>query len=59
MTVWPSGTARPDASNLNWTQGRTVANLVTVPVGADGKVEFANRSGGSTQVIVDLLGYFG
>ncbi|MFB7619762.1 hypothetical protein [Kitasatospora sp. NPDC056181] len=59
LTVWPSGTARPDASNLNWTQGRTVANLVTVPVGADGKVEFANRSGGSTQVIVDLLGYFG
>ncbi|MGW5847759.1 hypothetical protein ACWFQ8_07295 [Streptomyces sp. NPDC055254] len=59
LTVWPSGTTRPDSSNLNWTTGSTVANLVTVPVGADGKVEIANLGWGSTQVIVDLFGYFG
>ncbi|MGW7439394.1 hypothetical protein [Streptomyces sp. NPDC054849] len=57
LTVWPSGTTRPDSSNLNWTTGRTVANLVTVPVGADGKVEIANLGWGSAHVIVDLFGY--
>ncbi|MFD4245034.1 hypothetical protein ACFWP3_26120 [Streptomyces sp. NPDC058525] len=46
LTVWPSGTTRPDSSNLNWTTGRTVANLVTVPVGADGKVEIADLGWG-------------
>ncbi|MET9886576.1 hypothetical protein ABZZ20_26250 [Streptomyces sp. NPDC006430] len=59
LTVWPSGTTRPDSSNLNWTTGSTVANLVTVPVGADGKVEIANLGWGSAHVIVDLFGYLG
>ncbi|MFZ3467556.1 hypothetical protein ACODT3_39620 [Streptomyces sp. 4.24] len=59
LTAWPSGTARPDSSNLNWTAGTTVANLVTVPVGADGKVEIANLGWGSAQVVVDLFGYLG
>ncbi|MEU6293799.1 hypothetical protein [Streptomyces erythrochromogenes] len=59
LTVWPSGTARPDSSNLNWTTGRTVANLVTVPIGADGKVEIANLGWGSAHVVVDLFGHLG
>ncbi|WP_328740688.1 hypothetical protein OHA91_35000 [Streptomyces erythrochromogenes] len=59
LTVWPSGVARPDSSNLNWTTGRTVANLVTVPVGADGKVEIANLGWGSAHVVVDLFGHLG
>ncbi|MFJ9763978.1 hypothetical protein ACIRUY_09200 [Streptomyces erythrochromogenes] len=59
LTVWPSGTTRPDSSNLNWTAGRTVANLVTVPVGADGKVEIANLGWGSAHVVVDLFGHLG
>ncbi|WP_369778585.1 hypothetical protein [Streptomyces sp. R33] len=59
LTAWPSGTTRPDSSNLNWTAGRTVANLVTVPVGADGKVEIANLGWGSAHVIVDLFGHLG
>ncbi|WKV75717.1 hypothetical protein AW27_031865 [Streptomyces sp. PCS3-D2] len=59
LTVWPSGTTRPDSSNLNWTTGRTVANLVTVPVGTDGKVELANLGWGSAHVVVDLFGHFG
>ncbi|MFE9467404.1 hypothetical protein ACFYNW_27765 [Streptomyces virginiae] len=57
LTAWPSGTTRPDSSNLNWTTGRTVANQVTVPVGADGKVEIANLGWGSAHVIGDLFGY--
>ncbi|MFJ9943016.1 hypothetical protein [Streptomyces erythrochromogenes] len=59
LTFWPSGAAGPDSSNLNWTTGRTVAHLVTVPVGADGKVEIANLGWGSAHVVVDLFGHFG
>ncbi len=57
LTVYPAGNARPVASNLNWTQGKTVANLVEVPLGAGGTVTIYNRAG-STNVAVDLEGYF-
>ncbi|WP_329495692.1 right-handed parallel beta-helix repeat-containing protein [Kitasatospora herbaricolor] len=57
LTVFPHGAQQPDASNLNWTAGTTVPNLVTVPV-KDGKVSFANVSFGTTHVIADLAGYY-
>jgi outer membrane protein assembly factor BamB len=57
LTAYPSGNARPLASNLNWTRGRTVANLVEVPVGTGGAVTFYNQAG-STNVVADLEGYF-
>ncbi|MDH6137630.1 hypothetical protein P3T37_007063, partial [Kitasatospora sp. MAA4] len=37
--------------------GQTVPNLVTVPVGADGKVDFYNFAG-TTDVVADIFGYF-
>ena len=57
ITVYPKGVARPNASNLNMVAGQTVANSVIVPVGADGQVSLYNESG-STQLIVDVLGWF-
>ncbi|BAS17252.1 hypothetical protein AHiyo8_55550 [Arthrobacter sp. Hiyo8] len=44
VTAYPSGTARPNASNLNYATGQIVPNLVTVPVGSDGKVTLYNQS---------------
>ena len=39
VTAWPKGEPRPNASNLNLTEvDQTRPNLVTVPIGADGKV---------------------
>ena len=32
LTVYPAGGGRPPASNLNWTSGKTIANLVEVPL---------------------------
>ncbi|MGW7431425.1 FlgD immunoglobulin-like domain containing protein, partial [Streptomyces sp. NPDC054861] len=49
VSVYPSGTQRTSASNLNFTAGQTVPNLVVVPV-VDGKVSFYNHAGS-----VDLL----
>jgi hypothetical protein len=57
VTVYPDGTTRPTASNLNFTAGETIPNLVTVPVGTDGKVDFYNNSG-STDLVADLDGYY-
>lgn len=57
LTVYAGGGARPLASNLNWTGGRTVANLVEVPVGLGGSVTLYNQAG-SVNVIADLEGYF-
>jgi outer membrane protein assembly factor BamB len=57
LTAYPSGSVVPLASNLNWTAGKTVPNLVSVQVGSGGQVSFYN-SAGSTDVVVDLEGYF-
>ena len=57
LTVWPDGVSRPLASNLNFTAGQTVPNLVIAPVGADGKVAIYNGSGATVQVIADVAGY--
>ncbi|ACL40856.1 Alpha-tubulin suppressor and related RCC1 domain-containing protein-like protein [Pseudarthrobacter chlorophenolicus A6] len=58
VSAYASGSNRPDASNLNFAAGQTVANSVSVPVGADGKVTLFNRSSGSTQLIADVSGYY-
>ncbi|GAA1500860.1 hypothetical protein GCM10009760_63060 [Kitasatospora kazusensis] len=58
VTVYPSGEAAPVTSNLNHTAGRTIANLVTVQVGAGGSVTFLNGSGGSVDLVADVTGYY-
>ncbi|MFI8961421.1 N-acetylmuramoyl-L-alanine amidase [Streptomyces sp. NPDC053493] len=57
VSVYPGGTTRTSASNLNFTAGLTIPNLVVVPVGADGSVEFYNKSG-SVDLLADITGYF-
>ena len=57
VTAWPSGVAQPLASDLNVDRGQDVANLVVVPVGADGRISLYNRSG-RLDLAMDLLGYF-
>jgi len=58
VTVYPSGTAQPNASNLNYGPGQTVPNLVVVKVGADGRVALGNTSTGTVQLIADVAGYY-
>ena len=57
LTVYPTGVAQPTASSLNTTAGVTVPNLVTVGVGAGGRVSFFN-AGGSTDLLADVQGYY-
>jgi hypothetical protein len=58
LTVWPSGQARPLASNLNFGPGQTVANLVVVGVGTGGRVAIIGGDGLS-HVVVDVAGWYG
>ena len=57
LTVWPSGTSRPDVSNLNFVDRQVVANMVTVKIGANGKVSLFNFSGW-THVVADVVGFY-
>jgi hypothetical protein len=57
VTVWPSQQTRPTVSSLNVTAaGQNIANLVTVKVGANGKVSLFSQSG--THLVVDVAGYY-
>lgn len=57
ITAWPSGQPRPGVSNLNFVAGQTVPNLVTVKVGANGRVNLFNSTG-MTSLIADVVGYY-
>ena len=56
VTVYPCGTARPDTSNLNFLPGQTVANAVTVALGATGAV--CVHTTATTHLIVDVSGAY-
>jgi hypothetical protein len=56
VTAYPHGRAAPNASNLNWTAGRTVSNLALVKVGTDGKVDL-RVAGSATHLVAEVVGY--
>lgn len=57
VTAWPTGSPRPNASNVNVTRGETRPNLVTVALGSDQKVSLYNHLG-SVHLAVDLTGFY-
>jgi len=57
LTVFPAGTTRPLASNLNFDRGTSIPNLVVARVGADGKISIYNNLG-SVNVVGDVQGYY-
>lgn len=56
LTVWPTGAAQPVVSNLNYRPGQTVANQVTVKVGAGGAVDIYAQT--TADVVVDIMGWY-
>jgi hypothetical protein len=57
VTIFPSGSSRPLAANLNFDPGKTVPNLVVAKLGAGGRVAVFNSSG-NTHVIFDVAGWY-
>jgi len=56
VTVFPCGSSRPLASNVNFVAGATVANSVVAGVGPGGRVCLFTSA--STHLVVDVNGYF-
>ena len=56
VTVYPAGATQPLTSNLNFTTGKAVANLVEVGVGSSGQVAIVSSA--AANVIVDVEGYY-
>ena len=58
LSLFPNdiGGVAPATSNLNLAANVIKANLVFVPVGADGKIRIFNDNG-NTQVVADVVGY--
>ncbi|MDU0314710.1 putative Ig domain-containing protein [Phycicoccus sp. M110.8] len=55
-TVWPTGSTKPNASNLNLAAGEVKPNLVIAKLGSGGKVSFAVGSG-SMDLLADVAGW--
>ena len=58
VTAYPGGSTLPVASDLNFTAGTVVPNLVTVPLGANGTVTLYNGSAKPLDLIADLQGSY-
>ncbi|HEY3717215.1 MAG TPA: hypothetical protein VGL39_22050 [Jatrophihabitantaceae bacterium] len=58
VTVWPDGESKPGTTNVTFASKQSVADLVTVPVGADGRVVVSNNSPGSVALVADVVGYY-
>ena len=55
LTLYPCGSARPEASTLNFAAGQTVANGATIRLGVSGSIcVFSDQE---TDLIVDVTGY--
>ena len=57
VAVYPDSPTLPAVSNLNVNNGNAIPNLVIVPVGPGGIVDFYNAKG-SVNLIADVAGYF-
>jgi hypothetical protein len=56
LTASPSGVSVPNASNVNFSRGQTVAGLAFTRLGANGAANLFSFA--STNVIADVSGYF-
>jgi hypothetical protein len=56
VTVWPCGVARPNASNLNFAAGATIANTAITKLGLNGKV--CVYTSAATHLIADITGQY-
>ena len=55
VTARPTGTTATSATTLALLPGRSIANRVIVPVGADGRVTLSSTA--TTELVTDVVGY--
>ncbi len=57
LTLFPTGSAMPLASAINWADGQAHANATVIKFGTDKSFNIFNNAG-TVDVVVDLVGYF-
>ncbi|MFC1420883.1 PKD domain-containing protein [Streptacidiphilus cavernicola] len=58
LTAYPDGGTKPTASNVNYSNGQTVANMTVTPVGTDGYIDIYNGGTAPVSIIADLSGIY-
>ncbi|MGS0684769.1 S8 family serine peptidase [Nakamurella sp. GG22] len=58
LIVWPFGSSKAAVSNVNFVAGQTIANSFVSRLGSAGRLAVFNGSVGSTQFLVDAVGYY-
>ena len=59
LRLFPAGAPAPNASTINFPEGRTRANNAVLPLGADGKIAVqCDMAVGTTHFLLDVTGYF-
>ncbi len=56
LAVWPTGSAEPNSSSLNFSTGTSISGLVVAKVGSNGRVSI--RSSAATDVVADVVGWY-
>lgn len=56
LSVWPSGSPRPDVSNLNFERMNTIANSAVVQLGQSGSVDVFSWA--PADIVIDVTGAF-
>lgn len=57
IVAWPSTQTQPATSNLNAAAGDSVSNSAIIAMDTSGAIKIRN-SGGSTDILIDVQGYF-
>ena len=59
ITAYPYGTSNPGTSNLNYAKDQTLAGLsILKTTGADNEITVYNQSTGTSDLVLDVFGYF-
>src|SRR6478735_4441992 len=56
LAVWPTGSAAPNSSSLNFSTGTSISGLVVAKVGSNGRVSI--RTSAATDVVADVVGWY-
>lgn len=57
LTIWPTGSTRPEASVLNIVPGQDTPNMITAQLGTNGQLSLFTNTG-TVHVLADVAGYF-
>ena len=58
LTAWAGPPGARKASVVSFRHGQSMTDFVVVPVGADGKISFANNSASTIKLTGDVTGYY-